>query len=133
MDKVQKLILWCQQVIQVKDSEETLIGELEMVVSSAQKCFGNDPNDSRRDMAEEWIDLKNIQMDPPSLLYVFLAEYQGKTLNQAFLCAPFLSKMENVRLFSSSFPRLDKCHETSQIFPRTEQTFASARSFGVIS
>ena len=92
MDKVQKLILWCQQVIQVKDSEETLIGELEMVVSSAQKCFGNDPNDSRRDMAEEWIDLKNIQMDPPSLLYVFLAEYQGKTLNQAFLCAPFLSK-----------------------------------------
>ena len=27
----------------------------------------------------------------------------------------------------------DKCHETSRIFPRTEQTFASARSFGVIS
>ena len=77
MDKVQKLILWCQQVIQVKDSEETLIGELEMDVSSAQKCFGNDPNDSRRDMAE-WIVLKNIQMDPPRLLCTFLAEYQGK-------------------------------------------------------
>ena len=27
----------------------------------------------------------------------------------------------------------DKCHKTSRIFPRTEQTFASARSFGVIS
>ena len=41
--------------------------------------------------------------------------------------------MENSHLFSSSLPRLDKRHETSQIFPRTEQTFASARSFGVIS
>ena len=50
-----------------------------------------------------------------------------------FLCAPFLSKMENGHLFSSSLPRLDKFHETSRIFPRTEQTFASARSFGVIS
>ena len=29
--------------------------------------------------------------------------------------------------------RFDRCHETSRIFPRTEQTFASARSFGVIS
>ena len=29
--------------------------------------------------------------------------------------------------------RFDKCHETSRIFPRTKQTFASARSFGVIS
>ena len=27
----------------------------------------------------------------------------------------------------------DKCHETSRIFPRTMQTFASAKSFGVIS
>ena len=50
-----------------------------------------------------------------------------------FLCSHFLSKKENVHLFSSSFPRFDKCHETSRIFPRTEQTFASARSFGVIS
>ena len=50
-----------------------------------------------------------------------------------FLCAPFLFKMENVHLVSSSLPRLDKCHETSRIFPRTEQTFASAGSFGVIS
>ena len=41
------------------------------------------------------------------------------------LCAPFLSKMENGHLFSSSLPRFDKCHETSRIFPRTEQTFAS--------
>ena len=56
------------------------------------------------------------------------------SLNQAlFLCAQFLSKEENVHLFSSSLPRFDKCHETSRIFPRTEQTFASARSFGVIS
>ena len=56
-------------------------------------------------------------------------------LGQAlFLCAPFLSKKENVHLFSSSLPRFDKqCHETSRIFPRTEQTFARARSFGVIS
>ena len=54
-------------------------------------------------------------------------------LQALFLCAPFLSKMENVHLFSSSFPHFDKCHETSRIFPRTEQTFASARSFGVIS
>ena len=50
-----------------------------------------------------------------------------------FLCAPFLSKKENVHLFLSSLPRFDKCHETSRIFTRTEQTFASARSFGVIS
>ena len=47
-------------------------------------------------------------------------------------CAPFLSKKEIVHLFSSSLPRFDKCHQTSRIFPRTEQTF-SARSFGVIS
>ena len=39
----------------------------------------------------------------------------------------------NIHLFSSSLPRFDKCHEMSRIFPRTEQTFASARSFGVIS
>ena len=30
-----------------------------------------------------------------------------------FLCAPFLSKMENGHLFSSSLPRLVKCHKTS--------------------
>ena len=54
-------------------------------------------------------------------------------LQALFLCASFLSKMEIFHLFSSSLPRFDKCHETSRIFPRTEQTFASARSFGVIS
>ena len=32
----------------------------------------------------------------------------------------FLSKKEQVDLFSSSLPRFDKCHETSRIFPRTE-------------
>ena len=41
-------------------------------------------------------------------------------LQALFLCAPFLSKIENVHLFSSSLSRLDKCHETSRIFPRTE-------------
>ena len=50
-----------------------------------------------------------------------------------FLCAPFLPNKGNVHLFSSSLPRFDKCHQTSRIFPRSEQTFASARSFGVIS
>ena len=45
----------------------------------------------------------------------------------------FCPKKENVPLFSSSLPRFDICHKTSQTFPRTEQTFASARSFGVIS
>ena len=50
-----------------------------------------------------------------------------------FLCAPFLSKIANVHLFSNSLPRFDKCHETSRIFLRTEQTFASAMSFVVIS
>ena len=34
---------------------------------------------------------------------------------------------------SYSIPRLNKCYKTSRIFTRTEQTFASARSFGVIS
>ena len=57
------------------------------------------------------------------------------TSGRLYFCARhFLSKKENVHLFFlSSFPRFDKCHETSRIFPRTEQTFASARSFGVIS
>ena len=51
-------------------------------------------------------------------------------LNRLYFCARiFCPKKENVHLFSSSLPRLD----TSRIFPRTEQTFASARSFGVIS
>ena len=40
----------------------------------------------------------------------------------------FLSKKENVHLLSSSLPCFDKCPETSRIFPRTEQTFASAGS-----
>ena len=59
---------------------------------------------------------------------------RDRAIRQAlFLSAPFWSKKENVHLFSSLLPRFDKCHETSRIFPRTEQTFASARSFGVIS
>ena len=37
-----------------------------------------------------------------------------------FLCALFLSKMENGHLFSSSLPRFDKCHKSSRIFIRTE-------------
>ena len=59
--------------------------------------------------------------------------HSGYPMSGIFLSAPFLSKTENVHLFSSSLPHLDKCHETSRIFPRTEQTFASAMSFGVIS
>ena len=43
--------------------------------------------------------------------------------------APFLSKKENVHLFSSLLPRFDKCHETSRIFTRTEQTFAQCQEF----
>ena len=51
-----------------------------------------------------------------------------------FFCAHhFCPKWKIVTFFSSSLPRFDKCHEPSRIFPRTEQTFASARSFGVIS
>ena len=50
-----------------------------------------------------------------------------------FVRTTFLSKRENVHLFSNSLPRFTKCHKTSRIFPRTEQTFASARSFGVSS
>ena len=46
-------------------------------------------------------------------------------------CAFFVQNV-NVHLFSDPLPRFDKCHETSRIFPRTEQTFVSARSFGVI-
>ena len=38
-------------------------------------------------------------------------------VEQAFLCALFLSKKEDVHLFSSSFPCLEKCHEMSRIFP----------------
>ena len=45
-----------------------------------------------------------------------------------YFCAHhFFSKMENGPLFSSSLPCFDKCHETSRIFLRTKQTFASAR------
>ena len=56
-----------------------------------------------------------------------------RVMQALYLCVPFLSKKENVHLFSSSLPRFYKCHETSRIFLRTEQTFARARSFGVIS
>ena len=59
---------------------------------------------------------------------------QWQNMVRLYFCAHFFGpKEENVHLFSSSLPRFDKCHETSQIFPRTELTFASARSFGVIS
>ena len=45
----------------------------------------------------------------------------------------FGPKRKMFTFFSSSLPRFDKCHETSsRIFMRTEQTFANARSFGVI-
>ena len=38
----------------------------------------------------------------------------------------------NVHLLSSSFSSIDKCIETARIFTRDEQTFDSAKSFGVI-
>ena len=44
-------------------------------------------------------------------------------LEQERNCLPFLQLT----------PTFDKCHETSRIFPRIEQTFASASSFIVIS
>ena len=51
-----------------------------------------------------------------------------------FLCSQFIVQKEKCSPFLELTPtRFDKCHETSQIFPRTEQTVASARSFGVIS
>ena len=53
--------------------------------------------------------------------------------NRLYFCAHiFCPKWKMFTFFLSSLPRFDKCHETSRIFPRTEQTFASARSFGVI-
>ena len=60
-------------------------------------------------------------------------KYRYALMTQAlFLCtALFPSKKENVHLFFSSLPNFDKCHETSQIFTRTDQTFVCARSFGV--
>ena len=68
------------------------------------------------------------------LLICLLVAYRKRVIQALFLCALFLSKTENGHLFSSSLPRLHKCHEPSRIFPRTEQTFvSSARSFGVIS
>ena len=70
---------------------------------------------------------------PEKIHVTLLKIVQRDSLSQAFLCATFLFEMENVHLFSSSLSCFDKCHETSPIFPRTEQTFASARSFGVIS
>ena len=57
----------------------------------------------------------NNTLDPSQVL---------KHLDQAlFLCSTFWSKMENGHLFSSSLPRLDKCHKTSRLFTRTEKTF----------
>ena len=38
-----------------------------------------------------------------------------------------------VHPFSDFLQRFDKCHKTSRIFPRTEQTSASARSFWCLS
>ena len=62
------------------------------------------------------------------------SEASHKVVSRLYFCArKFLSKKEYVHLLSSSIPCLDKCHETSRTFPRTEQTFASARSFVVIS
>ena len=44
----------------------------------------------------------------------FVVVKSNQSISQAlFLCAPFLSKKENVHLFSISLPRLDKCHKTS--------------------
>ena len=54
-------------------------------------------------------------------------------LMAGFIFVFFVQKGNCGHLLSSSLARFDKCHETSQIFPRTEQTFASARSFRVIS
>ena len=52
--------------------------------------------------------------------YLAGEETNGMLKVQAlFLCAPSLSKKEYVHLFSSSLPHLDKCQETSRIFPRT--------------
>ena len=56
-----------------------------------------------------------------------------RLIQALFLRAPFWSKKENICLFSSLLPRFDKYHETSRMLPKTEQTFASARIFGVIS
>ena len=43
-----------------------------------------------------------------------------------------MSKKDNVHILSSSLPHSDKCHGTSRIFKRTEQTYVNATSFGVI-
>ena len=88
-------------------------------------------------LASIQVKMENEQQQPVIVVTDHSDDIQssgGKELVQAlFLCAPFLPKKGNVHLFSSSFSRFDKCHETSRIFPRNEQTFASARSFGVIS
>ena len=70
-------------------------------------------------------------LQPKKKNIISISTYCFFFLKALFLYAQFLSKKENVRLFSSSLPRFDNCHETSRIFPRTEQTFA--RTFGVIS
>ena len=49
-----------------------------------------------------------------------------------FLCALFLSKIEKKFTFSGTYSQA-LTNAMRRIFPRTEQTFASARSFGVIS
>ena len=66
--------------------------------------------------------------------YADSTNYRRAPLVPGFFCAHhFCPKWKMLTFFSSSLPRLDKCHETSLIFPRTEQTFKGARSFGVIS
>ena len=61
-------------------------------------------------------------------------EKRQKTLKYSlyFKCTPFFSKKANVHFISSSISCVGKCHKTSQIFTRTEQTFVSARSLGII-
>ena len=46
-----------------------------------------------------------------------------------FLCALFFVQKGKCSLFLSSLQHFDKCHEASQIFSKTEQTFASAQEF----
>ena len=53
----------------------------------------------------------------------------GPTLIPGLFMRKFLRKCSP---FFKLIPRFDKCHETSQIFTRTYQTFGSAMSPGVI-
>ena len=52
------------------------------------------------------------------------AGYAMSILGQAIFCAH--------QFFLKIGPRFDKCHKPAQIFTRTEQTFVSARSSGII-